>query len=120
VLSCDFVYVCVSTISGEHLVNTFRIRSSRTPYPSFRTKKNLQRILRKLPLDNFLHSAKISKSICVHQTIFMASLRSRRGPDIIFLPCGFFLFLLFSLPNLSGRRLDVYHTSTHGVALVRI
>jgi len=27
-------------------------------------------------------------------------------------------FLLFSSPNLSGRRLDVYHTSTHGVALV--
>jgi len=25
-----------------------------------------------------------------------------------------------SSPNLSGRRLDVYHTSTHGVALVRI
>jgi len=38
--------------------------------------------------------------------------------DIIFLPCGFFFF--FSLPNLSRRRLDVYHTSTHGVALVRI
>jgi len=29
-------------------------------------------------------------------------------------------FLLFSPPILSGRRLDVYHTSTHGVALVRI
>ena len=29
-------------------------------------------------------------------------------------------FYLFSSPNLSGRRLDVYHTSTHGVALVRI
>jgi len=29
-------------------------------------------------------------------------------------------FLLFFSPNLSGRRLDVYHTSTHGVALVRI
>ena len=28
-------------------------------------------------------------------------------------------FFLFS-PNLSGCRLDVYHTSTHGVALVRI
>ena len=41
------------------------------------------------------------------------------GQAIIFLPCGFF-FLLFSSPNLSGRRLDVYHTSTHGVALVRI
>jgi len=35
--------------------------------------------------------------------------------DIIFLPCGFYLSIfLFSLPNLSGRRLDVYHTSTHG------
>ena len=26
----------------------------------------------------------------------------------------------FPSPNLSGRRLDVYHTSKHGVALVRI
>jgi len=43
--------------------------------------------------------------------------------DIIFLPCAFYhssSFFLFSLPNLSGRRLDIYHTSTHGVALVRI
>jgi len=31
-----------------------------------------------------------------------------------------FLFLLFSSPNLSGRRLDVCHSYTHGVALVRI
>jgi len=30
------------------------------------------------------------------------------------------IFLLFSSPNLSGRRLDVYHAWTHGVALVRI
>ena len=30
------------------------------------------------------------------------------------------LLLLFSSPNLSGRRLDVYHTLAHGVALVRI
>jgi len=38
------------------------------------------------------------------------------------LPFGFFFLLsfFFSWPNLSGRRLDVYHTSTHGVALVRI
>jgi len=46
--------------------------------------------------------------------------------DIIFLPCGFFIllssifYLLYSSPNLSRRRLDVCHTSTHGVALVRI
>ena len=46
------------------------------------------------------------------------------GQTIIFLPCSFYLssffFFLFSSPNLSGRRLHVYHTSTHGVALVRI
>jgi len=29
-------------------------------------------------------------------------------------------FFFFSSHNLSGRRLDVYHTSTHGVALMRI
>jgi len=47
------------------------------------------------------------------------------GQAIIFSSCGFFLlsffllsffFLLFSSPNVSGRRLDVYHTSTHNVA----
>ena len=44
------------------------------------------------------------------------------GQTIIFLPCGFFFLssFLFSSPNLSRRRLDVCHTSTHGVALVRI
>jgi len=36
----------------------------------------------------------------------------------LLLPIFFFFF--FSSPNLSGHRLDVYHTSTHGVALVRI
>jgi len=44
---------------------------------------------------------------------------------LYFLPCGFFflsssIYLSFSWPNISGRRLDVYHISTHGVALVRI
>jgi len=43
------------------------------------------------------------------------------GQAIIFLPCYFHLSsIFFSSPNLSGQRLDVYHTSTHGVALVRI
>ena len=32
--------------------------------------------------------------------------------------CFFFFFLFFSSPNLSGRRLDVYHTLAHGVVLV--
>jgi len=42
------------------------------------------------------------------------------GQTIIFLPCGFFFLYFFSSPNLSRCRLDVCHTSTHGVALVRI
>jgi len=44
------------------------------------------------------------------------------GQTIIFSSCGFFLLssFFFSSPNLSGRALDVYHTSIHGVALVRI
>jgi len=43
------------------------------------------------------------------------------GQTIIFLPWFLLLSSFFlSSPNLSGRRLDVCHTSTHGVALVRI
>jgi len=39
-------------------------------------------------------------------------------PINIFLPCGFFFLLsFFSSPNLSSRRLDVYHTSKHGVTV---
>ena len=45
----------------------------------------------------------------------MAALRSRCG-DYIFV---LFLSSCFFLAYLSGRRLDVCHTSTHGVALVR-
>ena len=37
---------------------------------------------------------------------------------LYFHPVSFF-FLFFSSPNLSGRRLDVYHTLAHDVALVR-
>jgi len=41
------------------------------------------------------------------------------GQTIIFWCFGFFfLSFFFSSPNVSGQRLDVYHTSTHGVALV--
>jgi len=50
--------------------------------------------------------------------VFMAALRSRCGHYIFAL--WFLLSFFFSLHNLSHRRLDVYHTSTHGVALVQI
>jgi len=48
--------------------------------------------------------------------IIMASLRSRCGHYIF----GLFLVSFFSSPNLSGCRMDVYHTSTHDVVLARI
>ena len=59
----------------------------------------------------------------ISQNIIMVALCDRADHYI------FILFLLssssssssfFSSPNLSGRKLDVYHTVAHGVALVRI
>jgi len=54
--------------------------------------------------------------------LFMVALCNRADHYIfmlwfVLLPSSFFFF---SSPNLSGRRLDVYHTLAHGVALVRI
>jgi len=52
----------------------------------------------------------------------MAALCNRAG-HYIFCPVVSSIYLyifFFSSPNLSRRRLDVSHTSTHGVALVRI
>jgi len=51
----------------------------------------------------------------------MTALRSRCGHYIFalwFLTSSFLSF--YSSTNLSGRRFDVYHTSTHGVALVQV
>ena len=82
-----------------------------------------------------LHRAAIMSTITrVNTSIYTVTTRPRTfdsllwspyviAQTIIFLPCDFYLssfFFLFSSPNLSGHRLDLYHTSTHGVALVRI
>jgi len=53
-------------------------------------------------------------SLCV----IMAGVWNRAGHYIFAL--WFLLSVLFSSPILSRRRLDVYHTSTHSVAIVRI
>jgi len=52
--------------------------------------------------------------------VVMAALWSRAGHYIFILWFLSIFYLLFSSPNLSGRRMDVYHTSTHDVVLVRI
>jgi len=44
----------------------------------------------------------------------------RHYADIPVYRCGFYILFFSSSPILSGRRLDVYHTSTHDVGLVRI
>jgi len=43
-----------------------------------------------------------------------------KADDYIFILWFLSIYLLFSSPNLSGCTLDVYHISTHGVALVQI
>ena len=63
--------------------------------------------------------ANILKDKVIRNGIIMVALCNRADHNIFIL----FLLLLssfFSSPNLSGRRLDVYHTLAHGVALVRI
>ena len=50
--------------------------------------------------------------------MFMVTLWNRADHYIFML--WFLSIFFFSSPNVSGRTLDVYHTSTHGVALVRI
>jgi len=57
-------------------------------------------------------------TVCINCSFFMTALCNRAG-HIYFHPVVSYFFF-FSSPNLSGRRLDVYHTSTHGVALVQI
>ena len=53
--------------------------------------------------------------------LLVAALWNRAGQYIFALWfLSFFVFLSFFSPNLSGRRFDVYRTSTHDVALVRI
>jgi len=58
----------------------------------------------------------------IFMLLFMAALCNRAGHIYFYPVISFYLLLSFfySSPNLSGHRLDVYHTSTHGVALVRI
>jgi len=47
--------------------------------------------------------------------LIMVALRNR-ADHYIFALLFLSIYLLFSSPNHSGRRLDVYHTYTHGVA----
>ena len=64
--------------------------------------------------------SKVTAPTRIVATVIMAALWYRADHYIFCPVVSIFYLLLFSSPNLSGRRLDVYHTSTLGVALVRI
>jgi len=51
---------------------------------------------------------------------FMATIMNRAGHYIFALWFLSSSSIFFSSPNLSGRRMDVYHTSTHDMVLVQI
>jgi len=61
-------------------------------------------------------------TVTIKIRLFVAALWNRAGHYIfaLWFLSFFFLLLFYSSPNLCGRILDVYCTSTHGVALVRI
>jgi len=63
--------------------------------------------------------------LCLGQDIMQSSwfimvALCNRADHYIFARWFLLSIFFFSSPNLSGRRLDVCHTSTHSVALVRI
>jgi len=60
------------------------------------------------------------RACVVINSVIMAALWYRAGHNIFALCFLSSSIFFFHSPNLSGRILDVYHTSTHGVALVRI
>jgi len=68
------------------------------------------------------HLFLVMVALCNRETIYIYGHWSPYviGQTIIFSSCFFLLLSFFSSPNLSGRRLAVYHTLAHGVALVWI
>ena len=76
------------------------------PFPGGPGKRAIKRLCGSMVLNLFI----------------MANLRSRCGHYIfaLWFLSIYLLSFFYSSPNHSGRTLDVYHTSTHCVALVQI
>jgi len=74
-------------------------------------------------LDVSLHAVRrlVSTLNCAeYLSVFMVALWNRADHYIFVLFLSSFFFSFISSHNLNGQRLDVYHTSTYGVALVQI
>jgi len=102
--------------SAEYCSELFNVRSN-TEKPIFGTA--LMESTEKYHIMlHFLLSVMLTKLLLLLHYAFYGR---PVGQAIIFCSCGFCLSsFFFSSPILSGRRLDVYHTSTHDMALVQI
>ena len=81
--------------------------------------RTLKRVVKSQNCSKFKTTNRISAKFCDPKWVAKQTVGSPAFLYVESTGSSFFL-LLFSSLNLSGRRLDVYHTSTHGVALVRI
>jgi len=62
----------------------------------------------------------VKNKVHTKEVFFIMVVLRNRADHYIFILSFYLLSSFFSSSNLSRRRLDVCHTSTHGVALVRI
>ena len=102
-----------------------RISSRLKWYKNYKNRLRLAKVV-KNKMSRFYGSVCYLWPLCVADAdiiflscFFMVAL-CNRADHYIFALWFLSIYLLFSSPNLSGRRLDVYHTLTHGVALERI
>ena len=116
---------CIScvAISSEISISAIRLRSyaCKDVCASWQCRRDLNAYTLDLKIDRVNRLSRILyivifASKCV--PVIMVALCNRADHYIFAL--WFLSFFFLSSPNVSGRRLDVYHTSTHGVALVRI
>ena len=89
----------------------------RRPLPLTTTTRTCCEDTERTPACTVVERSEVVK--CLWVSLFMAAL-CNRARHYIFALWFLLSICLFSSPNLSRRRLDVYHTSTHGVSLVRI
>ena len=106
--------ITVMLVKSVHLVFMFRaVRMARVVWPT--SADFVPSSLTHVPFSEIAVDLDTSKhyiQVCLWSPYVI-------GRPYIFSCCGLFFFLLFlSSPNLSRRRLAVYHTSAHGVVLV--
>ena len=104
-------------LSCSSVLKPFNLR-----WHSFAELFQLRHVFGKSPLQCMEQFLQAKCSFCnltnnIKALMIMVALCNRADHYIFIL---FLLSSFFSSPNLSGRKLDIYHTLAHDVALVRI